>query len=80
MLFAILAYWIVEFLWWMKKQGYSEQTIFTRGKRLQLLVKLGEDLSDPESVKKVIARQKWKEPYKEAVACAYDLYAKWRSK
>ena len=68
---------ILEFLWWMKKNGFSETTIFTRGKRLQLLVKLGADLFNPETVKDVVARQKWKESYKEAVICAYDLFAKW---
>jgi len=68
---------IVEFLWWMKKQGYAESTILSRGKRLHLLVKLGANLYDPETVKDVVARQKWKESYKEAVICAYDLFAKW---
>ena len=57
--------------------GYSEHTIFTKGKRLQLLVKLGADLSDPESEKEVILKQKWKGSYKETVVCAYDLFTKW---
>jgi len=69
---------IVEFLWWMKKKGYSEHTIYSRGKKLQRLVRLGADLLDPESVKEVIAKQeKWSESHKEAVVCAYDLFAKW---
>ena len=69
---------IVEFLWWMKKQGYSKHTIFSRGKKLQRLVRLGANLLDPESVKETIAKQeKWSESHKEAVVCAYDLFVRW---
>jgi integrase len=68
---------IVEFLWHLKKQGYREQTISSIGKRLRMLVKLGADLNDPETVKEVVARQKWMESYKEVVVWSYDLYAKW---
>jgi len=68
---------LVEFIWWMKRQGYRESTIVSRNKRLRLLVNLGADLYNPESVKGIVARQKWKESYKEAVVCAYDLFAKW---
>ncbi|MEM2994388.1 MAG: hypothetical protein QXI91_00005, partial [Candidatus Bathyarchaeia archaeon] len=41
---------IVEFLWWMKKQGYKETTIIGKGSRLKRLVALGANLLDPESV------------------------------
>lgn len=70
---------IIEFLWWMKKQGYKETTIVSRGTRLRRLVNLNADLDNPESVKEIIALQKnWKESMKEVVVFAYDLYAKWR--
>jgi len=70
---------IIEFLWWMKKQGYKETTIVSRGTRLRRLVNLNADLENPESIKEVIALQKnWKESMKEVVVFAYDLYAKWR--
>jgi integrase len=70
---------IIEFLWWMKKQGYKETTIVSRGTRLRRLVNLNANLDNPESVKEVIALQKnWKESMKEVVVFAYDLYAKWR--
>ena len=69
---------IVEFLWWMKKQGYAESTIVSRAYRLKRLLNLGADLLDPESVKEVIARQNdWSISRKEAMVYAYDLFAKW---
>lgn len=68
---------VVEFLWWMRKQGYGEQTIYSRSKKLHRLLRLGADLYDPESVKEVVARQSWRESQKEAVVCAYDLFVKW---
>ena len=68
---------IIEFLWWMKKQGYKETTIISRGTRLRRLIKLKADLNNPESVKETIARQEnWKESMKEVMVFAYDLYAK----
>ena len=48
---------IIEFLWWMKKQGYKESTYLSRDRRLRRLVNLGSDLSNPESVKETIAKQ-----------------------
>jgi len=69
---------LVEFLWWMKKQGYAESTISSRGARLRRLINLGADLYNPESVKEVIATQKnWGTSRKEAMVWAYDLWAKW---
>ena len=69
---------IIEFLWWMKKQGYKETTIRSRDKKLRRLVKLGANLLDPESVKEVIARQKnWTEAFKEEMVIAYNLFVKW---
>jgi integrase len=68
---------IIDFLWWMKKQGYKETTIISRGVRLRRIVHLGADLNNPESIKETIARQdKWKDSMKEVMVFAYDLYAK----
>ena len=62
----------------MKKQGYKESTIVSRGTRLRRLVNLGADLNNPESVKETIAMQeKWKDSMKEVVVFAYDLFARW---
>jgi len=68
---------IIEFLWWMKKQGYKETTIKSKGKRLMRLVKLGVNLLNPESVKEAIAVQGWKDSSKETTVHAYDSFAKW---
>jgi len=68
---------LLEFLWWLKKQGYSETTILSRNKKLQRLIRLGADLLDPESVKDVLARQRWSASYKETIVTAYDSFAKW---
>ncbi|MEM1563713.1 MAG: tyrosine-type recombinase/integrase [Candidatus Bathyarchaeia archaeon] len=68
---------LLEFLWWMKKQGYKETTINSKDKRLSRLIKLGANLFDPESVKEVLATQNWKESSKETTAYAYDLFARW---
>jgi len=69
---------IVEFLWWMRKQGYRESTIESRNSRLKRLARLEADLFDPESVKETIATQSnWSEARKEAMVYAYDLFVKW---
>jgi integrase len=68
---------ILEHKWYMKKQGYKEQTIISRGIRLRRLVALGADLGNPESVKETIGNQQyWKDSMKQTVVFAYDLYAK----
>jgi integrase len=69
---------IVQFLWWMKKQGYKESTILSRDSRLKRLLKLGANLSDPESIKEIIASEpNWSESRKQAMVITFDLYAKW---
>src|SRR4030067_1175845 len=63
----------------MKKQGYRETTIISRGSRLRRLVNLNADLNNPESVKETIAiQQSWKESRKEAMVFAYDLFLRWQ--
>jgi len=65
---------IVEFLWWLKKQGYAKSTIVTRVKVLEVLAKRGANLFDPESVKDVIARQNWSEGRKANAVKAYTCF------
>jgi len=65
---------LVEFLWHLKKQGYAEDTVKTRLKLLKRLVRLGADIFDPESVKKVLAEQSWKANSKFQVVVAYDNF------
>jgi len=66
---------ILEHAWRLKKEGYKESTICNRVYILKRLIKLGADLSDPESVKDAIARQDISESTKLQMACAYDSYA-----
>jgi len=55
----------------------QETTIKGKGKRLQVLVKLGANLLDPESVKQVITLQNWKDSTKETTVHTYDSFVKW---
>ena len=52
---------IVEYEFWMIKQGYAKSTIETRVKILRRYIKLGASLYDPESIKEVTAKQPWSE-------------------
>jgi integrase len=66
---------IIEYTWWMKKQGYATPTIRIRAKMLQLLARAGADLLDPESVKEAIARETgWSEGTKVIVVVAYNTF------
>jgi integrase len=65
---------IVEFAWWMKKQGYAEGTIIGRTKLLRILVKRGANLYDPESIKEAIAKQTWSNGRKENAVNAYTTF------
>ncbi|MEM3618635.1 MAG: tyrosine-type recombinase/integrase [Candidatus Bathyarchaeia archaeon] len=67
---------IIELLWWMKRQNYAESTIVTRVRVLKVLVKRGADLFDPESIKHVIAQQKWSEGRKANAIKAYTTFLK----
>lgn len=50
---------IVEYEFWLLKQGYAKGTIECRVKAMKRLVKLGASLFDPETVKEVLAKQSW---------------------
>jgi integrase len=65
---------LVEFAWWMKKQGYAESTILDRCRILKTMVNRGANLLDPESVKDIIARQSWSEGRKEFAVEAYTSF------
>jgi len=67
---------ITELAWTLKKANYAEETIRMVVSALRTLMSRGADLSDPESVKLIIATQKWSENRKRNVANAYNLYAK----
>jgi len=67
---------LIEFAWWMKKQGYAESTIEGRVRVLRVLMKRGANLLDPESVKDTIARQGWSEGRKSNAVKAYTNFLK----
>jgi len=65
---------LVEFMWFMKKQGYAKSTIISRGKLLKRLVNLGAHLYDPENVKEIIAEQSWCEGRKSNACDTYTTF------
>jgi integrase/DNA-directed RNA polymerase subunit RPC12/RpoP len=67
---------IIDFLWYLKKQGYSDATIKTRVKILKLMNKQSVNLLDPEAVKLFIAkRESWSDGHKQIVVHTYDCFA-----
>ena len=68
---------IIEYLWYMKKQGYAKTTVQTYVSIIKLLHKKNADLKDPESVKEVILQQiTWGNGRKWNVVKAYTLFLK----
>lgn len=66
----------IQFSWRLKKDGFAERTIINYSKFLGLLEKLGANLSNPESVKSIIALQSnWSMSTKATVVSAYAKYA-----
>ena len=72
---------IVEYLWFLKKEGYAESTILRRVKYIKTMHKRGANLFDPESVKLTIAEQEnWKTITKEHAVTAYSSFLKMMGK
>lgn len=67
---------IIEYLWYLKKQGYAPSTIDTYVRIIKTLYYRGANLFEPESVKKVIAQQDWSKGRKWNVVKAYTLFLK----
>jgi integrase len=66
---------IVEYCFYMQKNGYAESTIRLNRTALKVLAARGANLLDPESVKEVISKQKgWSENRKRNVINAYSLF------
>lgn len=68
---------IIEYLWHLKKEGYSESTIKQKSDLLHRLLSLGADLNVPDTVKAVIARLNRSESYKLLLCIAYEGFAKY---
>ncbi len=65
---------LVDYSWYLKKEGYRKKTIKGRGKLLKILCKRGANLYDPESVKDAIAKQPWCEGRKANAVDAYSSF------
>lgn len=65
---------IIEYEFWMLKQGYAKSTIECRIKIMKRLIKLGACIYDPESIKEITARQPWSDGRKEIVVEAYTNF------
>ena len=67
---------IIDLIWTLKKDGFSEATIGNYSKALEMLVKRGAGLLEPESVKDVISCQEtWANSTKTLVVSAYTKFA-----
>jgi len=65
---------IVEYEFWMMKQGYAKSTIECRVKIMKRLTNLGASLYDPEQIKEITAKQTWSDGRKEIVIEAYSNF------
>ena len=65
---------IAQFLAYLEKEGYSEETQYPN--HLRRLAKRGANLRDPESIKQVIGKQKVKDGMKLQYVYAYDALTK----
>jgi integrase len=71
---------IVEFSFWLLKQGYSKATITGRVKLLNRLMRLGADFKDSETIKEIISKQNWSVSRKVNAVDAYDTLLKMQGK
>jgi integrase len=67
---------LLQFAWQMQKRQLSEQTIKQRIYRLNVLVRKGVDLSNPDSVETLLATEKWTPANKRFFVMAYQAYTK----
>ena len=65
---------LIDYTWYLTKEGYREATIKGRRKLIHILWKREADLFDPESIKTVISKQKWCEGRKANAVDAYSSY------
>lgn len=68
---------LVNFSWYLQKEGYSEATIKTYTNYVKNMGKLGE-LNDPEEIKGVIATHYIDKNSQRMACCSYDNYLKFK--
>ena len=47
---------IIQYAWWLKKQGLKDETIVNYTSKLKILASNGAELNQPETVKDVLAK------------------------
>jgi len=67
---------LVEYSWWMNKQGYAKASIRGYLSCLRTLWNRGANIYNPESIKDVMAKQKWSANRKRNAINAYSLFLK----
>jgi len=67
---------ILQYLIYLKNQGYRDSTIEQKDWLLRRLLNLGANLNDPETVKHAIASLETSESYKALLSIAYEGFAK----
>ena len=71
---------LINFTWWMKKNGYADTTIRLNATLLKVLIDRGAHLFDSESIKETIAKQEWSNSRKHSAIADYSLYLKTKGK
>ena len=65
---------IVEYAFWMQKEGYAKATITRRIRFLKTMVNKGANQQDPESVKETLSKRlTWQTKTKEIAVETYTL-------
>jgi integrase len=65
---------LVGFSVWLSKQGYDEANVKNRTRIIKRLADSGANLWDPETVKEILAKQKWNSGYKMLISYAYENF------
>ena len=64
----------INFLWWIKKEGFAASTAIRRAKLIRQMAKHGVNLWDPDDVKRWIAQREWEEGSKANAVTAYSTF------
>lgn len=71
---AIIKGRIIEFEWYLMKNGYKPSTIKRYTHELELLAKRGANILEPESVKETIALHTWEDSRKLGICHVYNAF------
>ena len=65
---------LVWFIWEMQKQNYSKDTIAIYSRSIKALINRNADLTNPDSVKEILAKWQCGESHRHNIAAAYTLF------